>query len=97
VAKICDILLEKHDDTNPVIISTSQEYSIKQAVDLIVAIVGFNGKVVWNTSKPEGQHRKPTDTSRLRSIIGNYSFVPLEEGLEETIAYFIENYNKVRK
>lgn len=97
VAKICDILLEKHTDTTPVIISTSREYSIKQAVNLIVEIIGFNGKVVWNTDKPEGQHRKPTNTSRLKSIIGNYEFVPFEKGLEETISYFVENYNKVRK
>jgi GDP-L-fucose synthase len=97
VAKICDILLEKHTDTTSVIISTSQEYSIKQVVNLIVDIVGFDGKVVWDTSKPEGQYRKPTDTSRLKSIIGNYDFVPLEKGLDETIAYFIENYHKVRK
>jgi GDP-L-fucose synthase len=97
VAKICDILLEKHNDTTPIIISTSQEYSIKQVVDLIVGIIGFSGKVVWNTSKPEGQRRKPTNTSRLKSIIGNYEFVSLDKGLDETISYFIKNYHKVRK
>jgi len=97
VSKICDILLEKYNETTPVIISTSQEYSIKQVVNLIVDIIGFNGKVIWNTSKPEGQHRKPTDTTRIKSIIGNYEFAPLERGLEETISYFIENYDKARK
>jgi GDP-L-fucose synthase len=97
VAKICDILLEKHNDTTPIIISTSQEYSIKQVVDLIVGIIGFSGKVVWNTSKPEGQRRKPTNTSRLKSIIGNYEFVSLDKGLHDTISYFIENYYRIRK
>jgi GDP-L-fucose synthase len=97
VAQICDILLDKHLDTTPVIISTAQEHSIKQVVDLIVDIMGFRGRLVWNTSRPEGQHRKPTDTSRLKSIIDNYKFVSLQKGLEETIAYFIQHYDQVRK
>jgi GDP-L-fucose synthase len=97
VANICEILLDKYQDTAPVIISTSQEVSIKQVVALICDIIGFKGNVVWNTSKPEGQFRKPTDTARLKSVIGNYQFVDLKAGLEETIDYFISNYQSVRK
>lgn len=97
VANICDILLEKHSTTEPVIISTSTEYTIKQVVELVCDIMDFKGKVVWNTTRPDGQYRKPTDTQRLKSIIGNYEFVDFKVGLEETIDHFVKNYNKVRK
>jgi GDP-L-fucose synthase len=97
VAKICDILLDNHQTSESIIISTSQEYSIKHVVDLICGIMEYKGKVVYNTDRPEGQHRKPTDISRLKSIIGNFEFTPLHAGLEETIGYFIENFDSVRK
>jgi GDP-L-fucose synthase len=97
IAKICDILLDRYNDTTPVIVSNSQEYSIKQLVEMIISVIGYRGKVRWNINKPLGQHRKPTDNSNLRSIIGNYKFVSMQHGLEETISYFIENYKNVRK
>lgn len=97
VAKICEILLEKYNDNSPVIISTSNEVTIKHAVELITSILEFKGKVIWNTEKPEGQFRKPTGTEKLKSIIGNYEFISLEKGLEETIEYFVNNYQSIRK
>jgi GDP-L-fucose synthase len=97
VANICEILLDKYQDTTPVIISTSEEVSIKGAVDMITSILDFKGKVFWNTEKPEGQFRKPTDTTKLKSVIKNYKFTNFEKGLEETIEYFVNNYDKIRK
>ena len=97
VANICDILLDKHSDTTPVIISTATEYTIKQVVELVCSIMNFTGKVVWNQNKPDGQYRKPTNTKHLQSIIGDYKFVDFTAGLEETIDYFIKNYNSIRK
>lgn len=97
VANICDMLLDKYTGTDPIIISTSIEYSIRRLVELICGIMDYKGKVVWNASKPNGQYRKPTNTQRLQSIIGNYKFVKLEQGLEETIEYFTSHYDSVRK
>jgi len=97
VANICEILLDKYEETAPVIISTSNETSIKQAVTMITSILDFKGKIIWNTDKPEGQFRKPTDTSKMKSIIKNYKFIKFEKGLEETIKYFVNNYNIIRK
>jgi GDP-L-fucose synthase len=57
----------------------------------------FKNRIIWDTSKPDGQYRKPTDNSYLKKIIPDVSFTPLYEGLEETIHFFESNYNSVRK
>lgn len=97
VADIIDLLLEKYDGTEPVIISNPKEYSIKDVVDMIVKYMEFEGEVIWLSDKPDGQFRKPSSNKRLLSIIGDYNFTPLEEGLKTTIEWFNENYETVRK
>lgn len=97
VANICDLLLENYDDTKPVILSTSEEISIKEVANMITKIMGYKKDIVWDTTKPAGQYRKPSDNSRLKSIIGNYKFTPIEKGLEETITTFLSNYENLRK
>lgn len=97
VANIVDLLIQKYEGTEPVIISNPTEYSIKQVVDLIVEYMGFRGKVKWLTDKPNGQHRKPSSNAKLLSIIGDYEFTTLEKGLKESIEWFILNYPNVRK
>jgi GDP-L-fucose synthase len=97
VANIVDLLIQKYEGTEPVIISNPTEYTIKQVVDLIVEYMGFKGKVKWLTDKPNGQHRKPSSNAKLLSIIGDYEFTTLEKGLKESIEWFILNYPNVRK
>jgi GDP-L-fucose synthase len=97
VANIIDLLLEKYDGTDPVIISNPKEYSIKEVVDLIVQYMEFKGEVKWLSDKPDGQFRKQSYNQRLIDIIGNYNFIPLEIGLKETIDWFNENYETIRK
>jgi GDP-L-fucose synthase len=97
VANIVDLLIQKYEGTDPVIISNPTEYSIKQVVDLIVEYMGFKGKVKWLTNKPNGQHRKPSSNAKLLNIIGDYEFTTLEKGLKESIEWFILNYPNVRK
>jgi GDP-L-fucose synthase len=97
VANIIDLLLENYEETDPVIISNPREYSIKEVVDLIVKYMEFEGEVKWLSDKPDGQFRKPSSNQRLIDIIGNYNFIPLEIGLKETIDWFNENYETIRK
>ena len=97
VANIVDLLIQKYEGTDPVIISNPTEYSIKQVVDLIVEYMGFKGKVKWLTDKPNGQHRKPSSNAKLLNIIGDYEFTTLEKGLKESIEWFILNYPNIRK
>ena len=66
-------------------------------VTTICDIMKFKNKIVFDTTKPDGQLRKYADNSHLKSIVGDYQFTKLKDGLEETIEYFIQNYNNVRK
>lgn len=97
VATIVDILVEKYHDTDPVIISNPKEYSVQQAVDLIVDCMDFRGNVVWLKHKPNGQHQKPSSNKKLLSIIGDYKFTSLEEGLKHSVEFFVTNYPNIRK
>ena len=97
IAKICSLLLERYDSSNPIIITSSKEYSIKQVVNIIAKIMNFKGNIKFLSDKPDGQYRKPADNSKLLSIIPEFEFTSLEDGLQETIDWFITNYKKIRK
>lgn len=97
VAQITSLLLEKYEHTKPVIISTSYEVSIKEIVETICDIFNFKNNIIFDTSKPDGQYRKPSDNSYLKQIIGDFQFTSLRDGLQETITHFEKNYNTIRK
>lgn len=97
VSKICESLIKIYDKTDPVIISSGEEISIEELIYTICDILKFKNKIQFDKNKPDGQFRKPSDSSKLKSVIGEYKFTKLSEGLEETIEYFIKNYETVRK
>ena len=97
LSDIIDILIDKYEGTDPIILSNPKEYSIKEVVDLIVKSMDFKGNVVWRTDKPDGQLKKPSSNKRLLNIIGEYNFTPLEEGIKKSVDWFVENYPNVRK
>jgi len=97
VAEITNWILENYDGNEPIILSTSEEISIKQLVEMVVKEMEFEGEVIFDTSKPEGQFRKPSDNSKLKELMPNFKFTPMEDGLKETIQWFINNYDNVRK
>lgn len=97
VADLIDLLIEKYQGTDPIIISNPVEYTIKQVVDLIVEYMEFEGEVKWLTDKPNGQHRKPSSNQKLLDIVGDFNFTTLEVGLKNTIDSFIFEYPKIRK
>ena len=97
IAQICKLLLERYDGQDPIILTSSKEYSIKQVVNIIAKIMDFQGNIQFLSDKPDGQFRKPADNSKLLSIIPDFQFTPLEVGLKETVDWFIENYKNIRK
>ncbi len=97
VAAIVDSLIESYTDTTPVIISTSHEISIKEILEMIVELMNYQGEIEWLTDMPNGQHRKPSDTAKLKSILPDVKFTPIYEGLKETIQWFEANYPDIRK
>ena len=63
LAEILLFLLEHYDKPEPINVGNTQEYSIREIAETIAEIVGFSGEIIWDTSKPMGQHRKPSNNS----------------------------------
>jgi len=97
VGELTTWALENYDESEPIIFTPSQEISIRDLVDLIVSGFNFKGKVIFDTDKPDGQYRKPSDNSKLKKYLPNFEFTPVEVGVQKTIEWFIENYEGARK
>jgi GDP-L-fucose synthase len=97
VARLSEWVLNNYNESEPIILSPSSEISIRDLVDLLVNYFNFNGRVIFDDSKPDGQFRKPSDNSKLMSYLPDFKFTPIEEGLKETVEWFIENYTYARK
>lgn len=97
VAKLTEWVLHNYNENEPIILSTSEENSIKDVVDIIVELMNFKGEVIFDSSKPDGQFRKPSDNSKIKNYLPYFEFTPLYDGLKQTIEYFEKNYNVIRK
>lgn len=82
---------EKCNEPELLNISSGVETKIKELVELISELAGFQGKIVWDTSRPDGQLRRCFDISKARSKLGFEPQVDLHEGLQRTIAWYKEN------
>ncbi|KAH7871369.1 uncharacterized protein C8R40DRAFT_1054751 [Lentinula edodes] len=100
LAKLFIWQLREYDDVEPVILSgrfgEDEEVSIKEVADAIVKAVGFQGSYTFDTSRADGQYRKPASNKKLLSLIGDFKFTPFEEALNESVKWFLENYNNAR-
>ena len=85
---------EKYNKSDPVNIGAGFEITIKDLVDLIVKLTGFKGKVIWDTSKPDGQPRRMLDTYKAEKEFGFKARTSFREGLNNTIEWFIKNRSK---
>jgi GDP-L-fucose synthase len=79
---------ERYDKPEPVNIGSGVEITIRELCELIMRLTGFHGRVVWDTSKPDGQPRRCLDTSRAEREFGFRARTPLLEGLRRTIAWY---------
>ncbi len=86
---------EKYNRSEPVNLGSGMEISIKDLVELIVKLTGFEGKVVWDKSKPDGQPRRALDVTRAKEHFGFQAKTPFEEGLRNTIEYFKEHQDQI--
>lgn len=87
---------EKYNGDLPVNLGSGDEISIKDLAEMIVRMTGFQGKLAWQTDKPNGQPRRGLDVSRAKALFGWSAQVPFEEGMRRTIAWFKENRDKIR-
>ncbi|HEY6052659.1 MAG TPA: GDP-L-fucose synthase [Gaiellaceae bacterium] len=78
----------RYDGAEPVNLGSGQEISIHDLAELVADVVGFEGEVEWDTSKPNGQPRRQLDVTRARELFGFEARTPLREGIERTVAWF---------
>ena len=82
---------EFFNGSEPVNLGSGQEISIKNLAEMIARLTGFQGKLVWDTTQPNGQPRRALDTSRAEKFFGWRAGTSFEEGLKQTIAWYREN------
>lgn len=78
---------EKYDDPRPVNLGTGNEISIRQLVDKIKHAVGYEGQIIWDTTKPDGQPRRQVSTTRARAYLGWQASTSFDDGLAKTIKW----------
>lgn len=83
---------EKYDKPDPVNIGAGFEISIKNLLNLIVKLMDFKGKIVWDTTKPNGQPRRRLDVSKAKREFGFAAKTAFEDGLKKTIEWYTQNY-----
>lgn len=87
-AKAICLATEHYDKPEPVNIGAGFEISIRELVGLIVELTGFQGRIVWDASKPDGQPRRMLDTSRAFREFGFRAATDFREGLKKTIEWY---------
>jgi GDP-L-fucose synthase len=92
LAEALVFLLEKYDGDEFVNVGTGSDVTIKQLVEIISEVVGYEGKIVWDKTKPDGTPRKLLDVSKINSL-GWKAKTDLKEGLIRTYSWFVENVN----
>lgn len=80
---------EKYNKSDPVNLGSSMELKIKDLVNLIARLTGFKGKIVWDTTKPDGQPRRSLDTSKAYKEFGFRAKTNFETGLRKTIQWYM--------
>ncbi len=86
---------ERYDSPDPVNIGSATEASIELLADKIRALVGFEGNIVWDTSKPNGQPRRKLDVSKASERFGFQAQMPLDEGLERTYRWYLDTGREI--
>jgi GDP-L-fucose synthase len=80
---------EKYDSPEPVNLGCGQEIAIAELAELIASLVGYSGKLCWDAGRPNGQPRRCVDVTRARHQFGFQAKMPLREGLERTLAWYL--------
>ena len=81
----------RYDQPEPVNLGTGEEISIKHLAELIGEATGYEGEIVWDTTKPNGQPRRKLDTTRAKELFGFEAKTPFREGVARTVAWYREH------
>jgi GDP-L-fucose synthase len=90
LASACLFLLEKYDSPEIINVGCGEDLSIRELAELICDVVGFDGELAWDATKPDGTPRKLLDISKLRRL-GWQPATPLRDGIAQTYDWFLRN------
>ena len=91
LASACALLLEQYDSPEIINVGCGEDISIRELAELICDVVGFDGELTWDATKPDGTPRKLLDVTRLRAL-GWKPSIPLRQGITQTYEWFLANY-----
>ena len=97
IANLTMWALDNYNEEEPIIFSNSDEVSIGYVAELIAKSFNYQDKLIFESDKPDGQFRKPSDNSKLKNYLPDYKFISIEEGIEDTVDWFKNNFNNIRK
>jgi Nucleoside-diphosphate-sugar epimerases len=89
LASVCLFLLEKYNSPEIINIGCGEDLSIRELAELICDVIGFDGELSWDTTKPDGMQRKLLDVTRLHSL-GWHPTIPLRDGIAQTYDWFLK-------
>jgi GDP-L-fucose synthase len=87
-AEALQLAAERYDGHEPVNLGTGEEITIRELAEVIAAETGFEGEIVWDTTKPNGQPRRKLDTSRAEKYFGFRARTPFTEGVKHTVDWY---------
>ena len=91
LASACVLLLEKYDSPEIINVGCGEDISIRELAELICDVVGFDGDLAWDTTKPDGTPRKLLDITKLRELDWKPS-ISLRDGIAQTYGWFLANH-----
>jgi GDP-L-fucose synthase len=92
-ASACLYLLQKYDSPEIINVGSGEDVTIRELAELICDVVGFDGELAWDKTKPDGTPRKLLDVSKLRAL-GWKPAIPLRDGIARTYDWFLKNVAK---
>lgn len=88
---------QRIDDPTPINLGTGQEIAIRDLVERIAGLCGFQGRIEWDATRPDGQPRRCLDVGKARRLMNWQAHVSFDEGLRRTIDWFERNRHAVRE
>lgn len=87
---------EQYNQPEPVNLGSGMEITIRNLLELIAELTGFQGEIIWDTTKPDGQPRRSLDTSRAKQAFGFQAQTDFREGLRKTIDWYLAHRHELK-
>lgn len=99
LAELMIWVLREYTEADPIILSVGEEdeVSIADVAQMIAKAIDFKGELVFDTTKADGQFKKTANNKKLRSYLPNFKFTPMQEAVQRSVDWFVQNYEVARK